>query len=152
MVRRALIKDVPEIHKLVNYYAQQHKMLPVALSYLYERVRDFFVYTDGESGGVLGCGALIISWADLGEIRSLAVRSDAFHKGIGTAIVNECIEDAATVGLEKVFVLTYETDFFGKFGFKEIDKSELPHKIWSVCLNCPKYPNCDETAMLLRLD
>jgi amino-acid N-acetyltransferase len=126
-------------------------MLPVSLANLYERIRDFFVYVDEPTQEILGCGALNVTWANLGEIRSVAVREGRLKQGVGTAIVQACVEEARALGLEKLFVLTYEEDFFGRFGFERIDKNELPHKVWNVCVNCPHFPDCDEIAMLVTL-
>lgn len=151
MVRKAKVADVPAVHALVNSYAEQQKMLPVSLSNLYERLRDFFVFIEEETGAVQGCGALSISWSDLAEIRSLAVRQDLRGKGIGSKIVEACLAEARGLGLQKVFVLTCESAFFTRMGFHVISKDLLPHKVWSVCLNCPKFPDCDETAMMLEL-
>lgn len=147
MVRKAVVSDVPQIHNLINQYALQQRMLAVALSNLYEHLRDFFVYEDDASGEVLGCGALNITWSNLAEVRSLAVSDAARGRGIGRAIVQACIDEARRLEIPRVFCLTYETKFFAKMGFKEISKDQLPHKVWGVCINCPHFPNCDEVAM-----
>jgi amino-acid N-acetyltransferase len=149
MIRKARVGDVPAIHQLINHYARRQRMLAVSLSALYERVRDFFVAE--EDGEILACGALNITWEDLGEIRSLAVGEAARGRGFGRAIVQACLEEARQLGLHRLFVLTYETEFFGRFGFAEVNKEALPHKVWNVCINCPHFPNCDETAMTLDL-
>ena len=151
MVRKARVSDVPEIHSLVNTYAAEQRMLPISLSHLYERLRDFFGFVD-DTDQLLGCGGLSISWSDLAEVRSLAVKEDAKRRGIGRALVEACLEEARTLGLRRVFCLTYEVEFFRRMGFREIGKDQLPHKVWSVCLNCPKFPNCDEIAMVTDLD
>jgi amino-acid N-acetyltransferase len=152
MVRKAVVSDVPEIHTLINQYASKGRMLAVALSGVYERIRDFFVFEDDASGGILGCGALNVTWADLAEVRSLAVREDAKQKGIGSAIVKACVEEARQLEIKRVFALTYEDTFFHRLGFRTITKDELPHKVWSVCINCPHFPNCDEIAVAYDIE
>jgi amino-acid N-acetyltransferase len=98
--------------------------------------------------GVCGLG---ICWEELAEIRSLAVSVDEQGKGFGSRLVMACLEEARSLGLSKVFALTYVPGFFVRFGFKEVEKLVLPHKIWADCLKCHKFPNCDETAVMLDL-
>jgi amino-acid N-acetyltransferase len=94
---------------------------------------------------------LHISWSDLAEVKSLAVSEECRHKGLGEELVKICLDEARALGIPTVFVLTYVKPFFQKCGFKEEDKSTLPHKIWGECYRCPKFPNCDETALLYRM-
>jgi amino-acid N-acetyltransferase len=124
-------------------------MLPRTLNELYEHLRDFHVYED--SGSLVGVCALHISWDGLAEIRSLAVRQDHAKHGIGVQLVRQCLSEAALLGVERVFVLTYHPDYFRKLGFAELDKKELPHKIWTDCLNCVKFPDCDEFALIFKI-
>jgi len=151
-IRKAVINDVPDMHRILNHYAEKNFLLPRSLSALYDHLRDYFVLEDKKPGnqikGVCGLG---ICWQDLAEIRSLAVTVDQQGNGSGTRLVEMCLKEAEHLGLKKVFVLTYVPDFFKKLGFKEVNKSVLPHKIWADCLNCPKFPNCDETAMMINL-
>ena len=116
---------------------------------LYEDVRDFAVYIDGDA--VVGCVALGIIWADLAEVRSLAVADGHRGRGIGPALVQWCIADARRLGIRKIMSLTYEQRFFEKLGFSVVEKSTLPLKVWSDCVRCPKNLNCDEIAMVLEL-
>lgn len=148
-VEKAKIADVPRIHKLVNYFAAQGQMLPRSLSEIYENLRDFFVVRDGDE--IVACVALHICWHDLVEIKSLAVAEGQQGAGVGTALVKECIEDAKSLGVPTIFCLTYQPAFFAQFGFDRIGLMELPRKIWGECQRCHKYPDCDETAMILRL-
>lgn len=148
-VEKAKIADVPQIHKLVNYFAAKDKMLARPLSELYENVRDFFVVRRGNE--VLGCAAAHVCWSDLVEIKSVAVNEAQQHAGIGSAIVEACIEEARMMEIPSVFCLTYEPAFFARFGFAQVGLMELPRKVWGECQGCPKYPDCDETAMILRL-
>jgi amino-acid N-acetyltransferase len=149
VLRKAKPSDAVQIHELINTYAKEGLLLPVSLNKLYDNIRDFFVFETEE--GIVGCAALHITWEDLAEIRSLAVRDTFRGKGIGKKLVEECIKEATEFGIKRVFVLTYQVEFFKKLGFKEVAKTLLPHKVWTDCLNCPKFPNCDETAMIKGL-
>ncbi|KAF0215626.1 MAG: amino-acid [Geobacteraceae bacterium] len=150
MLRKACIQDVKDIQKLLTFFANRGDMLSRSLSELYEAVRDFYVCE--EEGKLLGTAALHIVWEDLAEVRSVAVAEDAGRKGIGTQVVQACIDEARVLGLRRVFCLTYKPNFFGKFGFRIVDKSELPHKVWGDCMKCVKFPDCDEIAMILDLE
>ena len=149
MIRKAHINDVKTIQMLINEYAGQGQMLPRSLNELYENLRDFSVYEDGS--GIAGVCALHISWEGLAEVRSLAVRREKTKQGIGSLLVRYCLEDARALGAERVFVLTYQESFFRALGFEPVDKKELPHKIWTDCLNCVKFPNCDEASLIIHL-
>jgi amino-acid N-acetyltransferase len=149
MIRKATFKDVKEIQSLVNQYADLGQMLPRTLNELYEHLRDFHVYE--ENGSLVGLCALHVSWDRLAEIRSLAVRQDRVKRGIGAELVRHCLAEAAELRVGQVFVLTYQSGFFRKLGFAEVDKKELPHKIWTDCLNCVKFPDCDETALSIKI-
>ena len=141
-----------QVYELIMSEAAEFKLLPRALSDLYEHVHDFTVAIDKDTGEIIGCAALHIVWEDLGEIRSLAVAEGHKGRGIGTKLVEACLKDAKALGLNRMFALTYVSDFFMKCGFKKIDKEQLPHKIWSVCINCPKFPDCDEQAVEMTLE
>jgi amino-acid N-acetyltransferase len=149
MLRKAQIIDVKEIQKLLTHYASRGDMLSRSLSELYEAIRDFYIVEEG--GVLLGVSALHIVWDDLAEIRSVAVAEEAGRKGVGTEVVNACIAEARELGLKRLFCLTYKPDFFAKFGFRVVDKSELPHKVWGDCIKCVKFPDCDEIAMIMDL-
>jgi len=148
-VEKAKIADAPQMHKLINEFASQEEMLPRALSEIYENIRDYFVVRD--DNGVVACGALHVSWADLAEIKSLAVAEHKQGRGIGLSIVNKCIEEARDLGISTVFCLTYKPEFFQKCGFQDIDKSALPRKVWGECYKCPKFPDCDEVPLVIKL-
>ena len=149
MIRKAKLTDVKTIQSLVNQYADSGQMLPRTLNELYEHMRDFSVFE--EDGTLIGACALHISWDGIAEIRSLAVRQDRKKSGIGSQLVRHCLKEAIELLVKRVFVLTYQDGFFRKLGFSNIDKKELPHKIWTDCLNCVKFPNCDETALIIDL-
>ena len=148
-VEKASINDVPQMHKLINQFAERGEMLARSLSEIYENVRVYFIIREGER--VIACAALHINWADLAEIRSVAVAEDYQMQGVGAKLINACIEDAKSLGLDTVFCLTYQPGFFEKSGFTRVDRMELPQKIWSDCYRCPKYPNCDEVALVCHL-
>jgi amino-acid N-acetyltransferase len=149
MIRKATFVDVKAIQSLVNNYADSGQMLPRTLNELYEHLRDFHVYED--NGLLVGVCALHVSWDRLAEVRSLAVRQDRIKRGIGTELVRQCLAEAAELRVDRVFVLTYQAGFFRKLGFTDVDKKELPHKIWTDCLNCVKFPDCDESALIFTV-
>ncbi|WP_028842754.1 N-acetyltransferase [Thermodesulfovibrio yellowstonii] len=145
-IRKATVSDIKLIHKLINEFAKKGEMLPRSLNELYENIRDFLIAEqDNEIKGVC---ALHILWEDLAEIRSLAVKKESQKKGIGSLLVKKCLNEAKKLGVNKVFVLTYIPEFFKKTGFMELDKSKLPQKIWGDCIRCPKFPECDEIALI----
>ncbi len=146
---KAKIVDAPQMHKLINDFASQEEMLPRALSEIYENIRDYFVIRDGDR--VIACVALHVSWADLAEIKSLAVAEGSGGKGIGAALVKTCIKEAGELGITTVFCLTYKPGFFEKCGFVRIDKAQLPRKVWGECYTCPKFPDCDEVPLIVHL-
>lgn len=150
MIRKAKMEDVQVIFDLVSYYAEKDLLLARSFSSLYDHLRDFQVYTEGrdENEVILGVCALHICWYNLAEICSLAVRSDCHSLGIGTGLVKACLQEARELGVNRVFTLTYTLEFFSKLQFKPIDKNYLPHKVWRDCINCPKFPDCKEEAML----
>ncbi|MFZ3065562.1 MAG: N-acetyltransferase [Nitrospirota bacterium] len=149
MIRKAKISDAKKIHELINYYAKKELMLYRSLNDIYENIRDFSIY-EGKKGDVLGACALHIGWEGMGEIRSLAVKQGYTKKGIGKDLVEGILREASEFGIKTIFVLTYIPNFFKKIGFKEIDKKKLPQKVWTECVNCPKFPDCDETAMIYK--
>src|SRR5512145_494375 len=148
MIRKARMGDVKAIQKLIADYARKGDMLPRSLAEIYENLRDYFVFVDGEDGDVAGSAAIHIMWEDLAEVRSLAVAEGRMRRGVGTQLVEACISEAIVLGVTRVFALTYKPEFFEKLGFRKVDKSELPHKIWSDCLKCSKFPDCDEVALV----
>jgi amino-acid N-acetyltransferase len=122
-------------------------MLPRSLADIYENLRDYFVFEE-DNGELAGSAAIHIMWEDLAEVRSLAVREGKMRRGIGTRLVESCISEAIVLGIGRVFALTYKPEFFEKLGFHIVDKAELPQKIWTDCLKCSKFPDCDEVALV----
>jgi len=149
-MEKARIKDVPQMHQLVNYFADKGLMLPRSLSEIYENLRDYFVVRQGEL--VIACAALHVSWSDLAEVKSVAVAEESQQQRIGAQLLEACLQEARELGIPTVFCLTYQPTFFEKFGFSQVDKMELPRKVWSECYRCPKFPDCDEVALVCNMD
>ena len=149
-VEKAKISDVAQMHKLINHFAGKDEMLARSLSEMYENIRDYFVVRQGER--MIACAALHVKWSDLAEIKSLAVAEDNQKQGIGAQLVEVCLNEAKELGIPTVFCLTYKPAFFEKFGFSQRDKMELPRKVWTECYRCPKFPNCEEIALIYQLD
>jgi len=150
MIRKATMQDAREIHRLLLNYARDGLMLPRSLAEIYEAIREFFICEEG--GRPVGVAALNISWDNLAEIRSLAVDPAMCGRGLGRQLVDSCLAEARELGIGRVFALTYQQAFFQHLGFVEIEKSELPHKVWSDCVRCAKFPDCDEIAMAIEVD
>ena len=156
IVRRATLADVEAMHALINDFAGRGLMLAKSRSNLYQNIRDFFVAEeireDGpcltKRGVVVGCGALHVLWVDLGEIRSLAVAERFQKNGVGRRIAEALLREAGLLRLPRVFALTYIKTFFERLGFVEVDKAEMPQKVWGECYDCPKFPYCDEVAVV----
>jgi len=137
------------MHQLINYFAGKDEMLARPLSEIYENIRDYFVVKEGER--LLACAALHVIWSDLAEVKSLAVAEDSQKQGIGAQLVVACLNEARELGMPTVFCLTYRPGFFERFGFSQVDKAELPRKVWVECYRCPKFPDCDEVALIYHL-
>jgi amino-acid N-acetyltransferase len=152
MLRKATPADVKSIHALLQLYGKRGELLARPLSELYDHIRDFWVYVDETTGEVLGCCALQFCWDNLAEIRSLAVVETANGRGIGTMLVDRTIQEAIAFKMPKLFALTNRPTFFQRFGFGQIDRAELPIKIWSGCITCVNFPDCNEIAMLKRIN
>ncbi|MBN1456535.1 MAG: N-acetyltransferase [Sedimentisphaerales bacterium] len=148
-IRKATVKDVEAIHSLISYYAELDKMLFRSHADIYEKLQNFAVAeSDSE---VVGCCVLQVIWADLAEIKSLAVKKSYFGQGIGKSLVQRSIDQAMELAVDKVFVLTLEPAFFEKIGFTRIEKELLPMKVWSDCAKCSKQDHCDETALIYSI-
>lgn len=150
-IRKARMQDVKAIHKLLMECSGQGLLLPRPLNQLYGHLREFFVIDPDDGASIVGCCALAIAWDGLAEVRSLAVDESARKMGFGRKLVDACLSEAVTLGIYKVFTLTYQDSFFRKMGFVEVSKDVLPQKVWADCINCPKFPECDEIAMQIEL-
>jgi amino-acid N-acetyltransferase len=148
-IRKARMADVEKMQDLVNFHAKAGRMLARSLLELYENLRDFYVAAEG--GRVVGAAALHTSWEDLAEVKSVAVADGRQGQGLGRKLVEHCLQEAASLGVPRVFVLTYVPGFFEKLGFQRIERSELPHRVWAECLRCPEFPDCGEIAMIREI-
>jgi len=148
-IRKAILPDVEEMFELVNHYADKGLMLSRPRSMLYENIRDFVIIE--KDGEIIGIGALHVLWNDLGELRTLAVKNNMLKQGIGRQIVEFILKEAKELKVQKVFTLTYQPGFFEKLGFTIIDKETMPHKVWTDCINCPKFPNCNEICLDINI-
>jgi len=147
-VEKAGISDAVQMQKLINHFARKDEMLARPLSEIYENIRDYYVVRKGKR--LIACAALHITWSDLAEVKSLAVAEDSQGQGVGAQLVESCLKEAKELGIATIFCLTYKPGFFEKLGFSQVEKRELPQKIWAECLRCPKFPNCDEIALIYR--
>ena len=149
-IEKARINDVPQMHELINRFAGKGEMLARSLSEIYENIRDFFVVRQGER--VIACAALHVVWEDLAEIKSVAVAEENQKQGIGDRLIEACLSEARELGISTVFCFTYQPTFFRRHKFVDVDKMELPRKVWGDCFRCPKFPNCDEVALICQLE
>ena len=126
-------------------------MLHRSLENIYDSLREFTVVED-DAGRIVGCVAVDIFWADLAEVKSLAVAEDQHGKGVGRRLMKAAFEEAGNLGIKRLFALTYETNFFLKNGFEVIDRQHLPEKVWRECIACPRANACDEIAVMRILE
>jgi amino-acid N-acetyltransferase len=150
-IRPARVGDVPVIYELIRTFADRKLMIRRSLGELYESIREFVVATD-DAGTVIGCAALHVFWEDLAELKCLAVAESTQGQGVGRKLVDACWEEARGLEINSVFTLTYVAEFFEKVGYHQIDKADLPHKIWNECVRCPLFPNCQEIALIRSFD
>ncbi|PIE24508.1 MAG: hypothetical protein CSA62_03260 [Planctomycetota bacterium] len=149
-IRKANVRDVARMLQLINGYAQEQIMLPRSPLAMYETLRDFTVIED--DGEIMACGALHVVWGDMAELRSIAVAPQSKGKGYGRILGERLLEDARELLIPTVYTFTYVPDFFEKLGFRQVEHSELPHKVFGDCMNCPKFNACDEIAMLRSIE
>ena len=151
MIRKAQIQEVPEIRRFLAEFTLEGGILPRTLADLYGQLRDYFVYR-ADQGPIIGVAALHVCWAGLGEIRSVAVLPEYRGRGLGSRLVKTCLEEAKVLGLSEIFLLTLAPDFFKSFGFRVVSREDLLPIVWADCVNCVKFPDCDEIPMLLDLE
>jgi len=147
-LRKAEMADVKSIHRLINDGAAKDEMLARSLSDIYEKLRDFHVCE--RDGRVVGCCGLHVVWDNIAEIRSLMVEAGSRRAGLGALLVERCLAEGRKLGINRIFVLTYIPRYFEKHGFRQTSKEKLPHKVWTECVKCPKFPDCGETAMIME--
>ncbi len=148
-IRKAKLSDIKYIYKLILHFSKRGDVIPRPLAELYERVREFFVCEEKDL--IVGAASLHIVWEDLAEIRSLVVSEEYQGRGIGAKLVEACLKEAKELEIPKVFVLTTSPEFFKKLGFREINKQDLPQKVWSDCIRCSKFPECDEVPLIKEI-
>ena len=144
--RKATVQDARKIHALIIRNARDGNMLARSLNEIYERIRSFFVIEIQDE--IVGCCCLHVMWEDLAEIKSLSVAPEHQGKGLGAAMIAQALDDARELLVPQVFALTFIPKYFERFGFREVDKNELPKKIWIECVNCLHYPDCGEIAVM----
>ena len=150
MIRKARISDAIQIQSLIKSWAKEGKVLERSLNHIYDHIRDYWVFE--KNGKLIGCcGLHVVGWNDLAEVKSLVVAKRFQRQGIGRQLVNRCIEEAAALGVKMLFALTFVPSFFKEVGFKKINKKNLPHKIWSDCIECIYFPDCKEEAVALKI-
>jgi len=145
-IRRAKAKDAGYIQSLLKKYTPGADLIVRPLEEIYEQIRDYFVLC--EKKNVFGTIALHVYWEDLGEIRSFVVEKKLRKLGWGEKLISRALKEAKELGLKKVFALTKIPEYFKRRGFSTVPRRNLPHKIWKDCFSCPKFPNCDETAVI----
>ncbi len=148
--RKARMTDIRPIHDLLMTCSADGLLLPRSFSQLYGHLRDFYV-VENDEGRLVGCAALSIVWDSMAEIRSLAVSHEIRRRGCGRLLVDACIAESRELAIHRLFALTYQVPFFQAMGFEIVEKDILPQKVWMDCIHCPKFPDCDETAVLMNL-
>ncbi|PYI51848.1 N-acetyltransferase [Paenibacillus flagellatus] len=148
--RKATESDVDSLYDIIQSYAEKGIMLPRSKEALGRHI-DTFVIAEYE-GRFVGCGSLFRLGQDLVEIRSLGVTDGYKGQGIGRKIVSFLTEEAKANRIPKIMALTYEVAFFEKNGFTVVPKEIFPEKVWTDCVHCKKQNNCDEIAVMKRLD
>ena len=149
--RAARPADVPALHALIGIFAAKQLMLARPQSELYDTIRDFIV-AEAETGGLVGCAAVHIATDRIAELKALAVAEGAQGRGVGRQLVASCFDEARRLGLERLFCLTYQIEFFTRLGFVKVDRSRLPEKVWGECVRCHRFLDCDEVAMWRTID
>ncbi|WP_020520315.1 amino-acid N-acetyltransferase [Catelliglobosispora koreensis] len=133
VVRKAKTRDAKGIRRLIDDYSGERRLLSKDTVAIYEDIQEYRVAVDDDEN-LLGCGALHVLWEDLAEIRTVAVNRESRGQRIGHRIVSALIDDARELGVKRIFVLTFETHFFGSFGFQEIDGAPVPQKVYEQLL------------------
>ena len=148
MIRRPRVQDVPRMVEIINARAARGEILPRSQTQVYQSIRDFVVAEEG--GSVVACGAMHVLWRDLGEIRALASTPDA-ARGCEESIVRALLEEGRRLGLPRILAFTYFPGFFTALGFAEAPRESLPRVAWRECIDCVKFPACDETPVVIDL-
>jgi amino-acid N-acetyltransferase len=142
-------QDVPAIQKLLLHYAGMGELLPRSRQDIVNNLTHFRVIKENQS--IIACGSLENFTDELAEVRSLMVDQNQKGAGLGRIIVQDIIETSKLRNISRLMALTYVPDFFHKLGFRTVNKEIFPEKVWGICVNCYKFDNCDEIAVLLEL-
>ncbi len=148
-IRQAKVQDVKQMHKIIEFYADNKEMLHRSLNSIYENIQEYVVAE--VKGKIIGCGALHVSWDNLAEVKALAVEKTYARQGIGTKIVKTLEQNALGLGIFTTFALSFKPTFFQKMGYEVISREVLPQKIWSECINCHLFPDCGEVPLIKDL-
>ena len=148
-IRTATVEDVEAIYQLLLPYAEQDIILLRDHDNIFQHLQEFLVADD--DGHVVGAVCAHVYAENLAEVRSLAVDPDFQQHGVGHLLVQACEQWLSGLGITKVFALTYVTGFFIKQGYHIVSKESLPHKVWTVCIHCSRFADCDEMAVEKRL-
>ena len=147
MILKPTLQDIPSIQILLKPFIENGIILKRDNDEVASNIRSYIIYK--EDNKILAVGALHIYSVEVGEIRSLAVEPNFQKKGLGRKIVSALEKEAKQLGIKKLLTLTYQKEFFEKMGFNEIPKENVPsHKIWSDCIKCPHFPNCNEISLI----
>lgn len=149
-IYNATTADVTSVYELIKIYADKEIVLPRSLLSIYQQLQCLYVVKDNAK--VVGIAGLHVLGQDLAEVRSLVVDPDYQQKGIGRMLVEHIIQESPKLGVERLISLTYQVKFFSKLGFQIVKRDDLPEKVWTDCVNCPKINNCDEVAMVKYLE
>jgi amino-acid N-acetyltransferase len=133
LIRPARTSDIKAIRGIIDEYAAGRRLLTKETVTLYESVQEFTVAEI--DGKVVGCGAVHVLWEDLAEVRSVAVDTTLRGKGVGHGILEVLIKRAAELGVKRIFCLTFETQFFGRHGFKEIEGTPVSPEVYTELLH-----------------
>jgi len=150
MIKKATMSDVRAIHTFIQEASKSGEILPRPMNDLYQFLRDYWVYREGKGAPIRAVSSIHICWDDLAEIRNLFVDPKLRRRGIGERLVKIAMDEAKSLGVGRIFALTYRPGFFKRLGFREADKQIFPSKVWADCLNCMKFPDCDETAVIFE--
>ena len=147
---KPILKDIKEIQNLLTPFIKDGIILKRDDDEIATNIRSYSIIK--KDNKIVAVGALHIYSTNLAEIRSLAVSKEYQKQGLGKEIVNELEKEAKYLGIKKLLTLTYQKEFFEKLGFKEIPKEEVPeHKVWSDCIKCPHFPNCNEISLIKHI-
>jgi amino-acid N-acetyltransferase len=146
MIRKAKLEDAAAMQQLINQAARRGQMLTRPIAEIYENIRDYYVFEERKR--IVGVCGLHVNWEDLAEIKSLVIAPRYQGKGLGRQLVEACMAEGKALGVRRFYALTYVDAFFRKLGFRRVSREKLPQKVWSECIRCHQFPDCNEVAVL----